>query len=94
MEHPYQTPSPLEHAMRERGFAQNTESHLDDFISQAQHVLENLTDQHGILKVCRNVCLLSEIMRRNAYQPNVANTKTHLGHCKYVGSLTKCYTIY
>ncbi|KAG2172496.1 hypothetical protein INT44_006669 [Umbelopsis vinacea] len=50
MEHPYQTPSPLEHAMRERGFAQNTESHLDDFISQAQHVLENLTDQHGILK--------------------------------------------
>ncbi|KAH8555795.1 hypothetical protein BGW37DRAFT_419388 [Umbelopsis sp. PMI_123] len=50
MEHPYQTPSPLEHAMRERSFAQNTESHLDDFISQAQHVLENLTDQHGILK--------------------------------------------
>lgn len=37
--------------MRERGFAQNTESHLDDFITQAQHVLDNLTDQHGILKV-------------------------------------------
>ncbi|GAB5589469.1 Protein transport protein bos1 [Umbelopsis nana] len=50
MEHPYQTPSPLDHAMRERNFAQSTESHLDDFISQAQHVLENLTDQHGILK--------------------------------------------
>jgi Golgi SNAP receptor complex protein 2 len=52
MEHPYQTPSPLDHAMREQSFAQSTESHLDDFISQAQHVLENLTDQHGILKVC------------------------------------------
>ncbi|CAM0136720.1 Protein transport protein bos1 [Umbelopsis sp. WA50703] len=51
MEHPYQTPSPMEHAMREQSFAQNTESHLDDFITQAQHVLDNLTDQHGILKV-------------------------------------------
>ncbi|KAJ2960489.1 hypothetical protein NQZ79_g4098 [Umbelopsis isabellina] len=50
MEHPYQTPSPMDHAMRERSFAQNTESHLDDFINQAQHVLDNLTDQHGILK--------------------------------------------
>jgi hypothetical protein len=94
MEHPYQTPSPLEHAMRERGFAQNTESHLDDFISQAQHVLENLTDQHGILKVRRNVCLLSEICKESYLSANVANATTNFGHCKYVGSLTKCYTVY
>ncbi|OZJ04824.1 hypothetical protein BZG36_02341 [Bifiguratus adelaidae] len=50
-ESPY-TPPPtrFEHAQRESTFAQNTESAIDDFISTAQHVLENLTDQHDILK--------------------------------------------
>jgi hypothetical protein len=40
-----------EFAMREQSFSRNTESQLDDFIGQAQNLLENLTDQHGILKV-------------------------------------------
>lgn len=36
--------------MREQSFARNTDSQLDDFIGQAQNLLENLTDQHSILK--------------------------------------------
>lgn len=43
--------SRAEFAMREAAFAASTESQLDDFILQAQNILENLTDQHGILKV-------------------------------------------
>ncbi|KAI8887687.1 V-snare-domain-containing protein [Backusella circina FSU 941] len=49
-EYPYQPMSRDEFAMREQSFARNTESQLDDFIGQAQNLLENLTDQHGILK--------------------------------------------
>jgi Golgi SNAP receptor complex protein 2 len=40
-----------EFALREQSFARNTDSQLDDFIGQAQNLLENLTDQHSILKV-------------------------------------------
>ncbi|KAI8143197.1 hypothetical protein BJV82DRAFT_515186 [Fennellomyces sp. T-0311] len=39
-----------EFAMREAAFANNTDAQLDSFIDQAQNLLENLTDQHGILK--------------------------------------------
>ena len=50
-EHPYQPLSRDEFALREQSFAHNTDSQLDDFIGQAQNLLENLTDQHSILKV-------------------------------------------
>ncbi|CAO3636092.1 unnamed protein product [Mucor fragilis] len=50
-EHPYQPLSRDEFALREQSFARNTDSQLDDFIGQAQNLLENLTDQHSILKV-------------------------------------------
>ncbi|KAI9336253.1 hypothetical protein BD770DRAFT_401780 [Pilaira anomala] len=49
-EHPYQPLSRDEFAMREQSFARNTDSQLDEFIGQAQNLLENLTDQHSILK--------------------------------------------
>ncbi|KAG2204280.1 hypothetical protein INT46_004538 [Mucor plumbeus] len=49
-EHPYQPLSRDEFALREQSFAHNTDSQLDDFIGQAQNLLENLTDQHSILK--------------------------------------------
>ncbi|CAO0790367.1 unnamed protein product [Mucor circinelloides] len=49
-EHPYQPLSRDEFALREQSFARNTDSQLDDFIGQAQNLLENLTDQHSILK--------------------------------------------
>ncbi|KAI8637465.1 putative v-SNARE protein Bos1 [Parasitella parasitica] len=49
-EHPYQPLSRDEFAIREQSFARNTDSQLDDFIGQAQNLLENLTDQHSILK--------------------------------------------
>ncbi|KAG0736549.1 hypothetical protein G6F57_009391 [Rhizopus arrhizus] len=49
-EHPYQPLSRDEFALREQSFARNTDSQLDDFIEQAQNLLENLTDQHNILK--------------------------------------------
>ncbi|KAI8380515.1 hypothetical protein EDC96DRAFT_491243 [Choanephora cucurbitarum] len=49
-EHPYQPMSRDEFALREQSFARNTESQLDDFIGQAQTLLENITDQHTILK--------------------------------------------
>ncbi|KAG0165219.1 protein transport protein bos1 [Apophysomyces sp. BC1034] len=49
-EYPYQPLSREEYAMREHSFAESTESQLDDYILQAQNILENLTDQHGILK--------------------------------------------
>lgn len=39
--------------MREQSFARNTDSQLDEFIGQAQNLLENLTDQHSILKVVK-----------------------------------------
>ena len=39
-----------EFAMRESSFVDNTDVQLDSFIDQAQNLLENLTDQHGILK--------------------------------------------
>lgn len=39
--------------MRESAFVDSTDSQLDDFITQAQNLLENLTDQHGVLKVRR-----------------------------------------
>lgn len=39
--------------MRESAFVDSTDSQLDDFITQAQNLLENLTDQHGVLKVNR-----------------------------------------
>lgn len=38
-------------AQREQAFGDQTDSQLDDFITQAQTLLENLTDQHGVLKV-------------------------------------------
>jgi Golgi SNAP receptor complex protein 2 len=50
-EHPYQPLSRDEFAMREQSFTRNTDSQLDEFIGQAQTLLENLTDQHSILKV-------------------------------------------
>ncbi|KAI9268933.1 hypothetical protein BDA99DRAFT_503022 [Phascolomyces articulosus] len=37
-------------AMREASFVNSTDAQLDSFIDQAQNLLENLTDQHGILK--------------------------------------------
>ena len=51
-ENPYQ---PFEEsrsafAMRESAFVDSTDAELDSFIGQAQNLLENLTDQHGILK--------------------------------------------
>ncbi|KAG2209934.1 hypothetical protein INT47_003369 [Mucor saturninus] len=49
-EHPYQPLSRDEFAIREQSFARNTDSQLDEFIGQAQTLLENLTDQHSILK--------------------------------------------
>ncbi|KAI8382360.1 hypothetical protein BD560DRAFT_386343 [Blakeslea trispora] len=49
-EHPYQPMTRDEFALREQSFARNTESQLDDFIGQAQTLLENITDQHTILK--------------------------------------------
>ncbi|KAI9261928.1 hypothetical protein EDC94DRAFT_609263 [Helicostylum pulchrum] len=49
-EHPYQPLSRDEFALREQSFARNTDSQLDEFIGQAQSLLENLTDQHSILK--------------------------------------------
>ncbi|RCH92159.1 protein transport protein bos1 [Rhizopus azygosporus] len=49
-EHPYQPLSRDEFALREQAFVNNTDSQLDDFIEQAQNLLENLTDQHNILK--------------------------------------------
>ncbi|GAA5809075.1 hypothetical protein MFLAVUS_002478 [Mucor flavus] len=49
-EHPYQPLSRDEFALREQSFARNTDSQLDEFIGQAQNLLENLTDQHSILK--------------------------------------------
>ncbi|KAF7727884.1 protein transport protein bos1 [Apophysomyces ossiformis] len=49
-EHPYQPISRQDYLMREHAFAESTESQLDDYILQAQNILENLTDQHGILK--------------------------------------------
>ncbi|CDS11968.1 hypothetical protein LRAMOSA04164 [Lichtheimia ramosa] len=47
-EYPYLSRS--EFAMRESAFVDSTDSQLDDFITQAQNLLENLTDQHGVLK--------------------------------------------
>lgn len=38
-------------AQREQAFGDHTDSQLDDFITQAQTLLENLTEQHGVLKV-------------------------------------------
>jgi hypothetical protein len=38
-------------AQREQAFGDQTDSQLDDFITQAQTLLENLADQHGVLKV-------------------------------------------
>ncbi|KAL1928015.1 hypothetical protein VTP01DRAFT_3420 [Rhizomucor pusillus] len=49
-ENPYQPMSRAEFAVRQSAFVDSTESQLDDFITQAQTMLENLTDQHGILK--------------------------------------------
>lgn len=49
-ENPYQPLTRDEFALREQSFARNTDSQLDEFIGQAQSLLENLTDQHGILK--------------------------------------------
>ncbi|KAI8099639.1 uncharacterized protein BX664DRAFT_321792 [Halteromyces radiatus] len=49
-EHPYQPMTRSAFAQREQAFGDHTESQLDDFITQAQTLLENLTDQHGILK--------------------------------------------
>ncbi|CAO3624394.1 unnamed protein product [Cunninghamella blakesleeana] len=49
-EHPYQPMSRSAFAQREQSFADQTDSQLDDFITQAQSVLENLTDQHTVLK--------------------------------------------
>ncbi|KAI8987837.1 hypothetical protein BDF20DRAFT_852479 [Mycotypha africana] len=49
-EHPYQPLSRDEFAFREQNFVRNTDSQLDEFIGQAQSLLENLTDQHNILK--------------------------------------------
>ncbi|KAI8391769.1 uncharacterized protein BYT42DRAFT_207926 [Radiomyces spectabilis] len=47
-EYPYQSRS--EFAMRQHSFIDSTDTQLDDFITQASNILENLTDQHGILK--------------------------------------------
>ncbi|KAL0082381.1 hypothetical protein J3Q64DRAFT_1228685 [Phycomyces blakesleeanus] len=49
-EYPYQPMSRLEAATRDTSFNDSTESQLDDFITQAHTILENLTDQHSILK--------------------------------------------
>lgn len=49
-ENPYQPTARDEFALREQSFARNTDTQLDDFIEQAQNLLENLTDQHNILK--------------------------------------------
>ncbi|CAO3607631.1 unnamed protein product [Cunninghamella echinulata] len=50
-EHPYQPMTRSAFAQREQSFADHTDTQLDDFITQAQNVLESLTDQHTILKV-------------------------------------------
>ncbi|KAI7865929.1 hypothetical protein BDF14DRAFT_1875416 [Spinellus fusiger] len=49
-EHPFQPMSRLALATREQNFTESSESQLDDFITQAHTLLENLTDQHTILK--------------------------------------------
>ncbi|CAO3672518.1 unnamed protein product [Rhizopus stolonifer] len=49
-ENPYQPTARDEFALREQSFTRNTDTQLDDFIEQAQNLLENLTDQHNILK--------------------------------------------
>ncbi|KAI8980837.1 hypothetical protein BDB01DRAFT_795801 [Pilobolus umbonatus] len=49
-ENPYQPMTREAFAMREEAFVHNTDSQLDDFITQAQNLLENLTDQHSVLK--------------------------------------------
>lgn len=82
-EHPYQPLSRDEFALREQSFARNTDSQLDDFIGQAQNLLENLTDQHSILKVrlawfCRYkyVVLMQWIQKT---QKKILDTANHLG---------------
>lgn len=52
-EHPYSPQStPMQaYQARERNFASTAENQLDQFIAQAQNLLGDLTDQHGILKV-------------------------------------------
>ncbi|KAI9277809.1 hypothetical protein BY458DRAFT_504129 [Sporodiniella umbellata] len=49
-ENPYQPSERDEFALREQSFARNTDTQIDSFIEQAQNLLENLTDQHTILK--------------------------------------------
>ncbi|KAI8338283.1 hypothetical protein BC941DRAFT_396149 [Chlamydoabsidia padenii] len=49
-EHPYQPMTRSAFAQREQAFGDHTDSQLDDFITQAQNLLENLADQHGVLK--------------------------------------------
>ncbi|ORX57981.1 hypothetical protein DM01DRAFT_1301891 [Hesseltinella vesiculosa] len=49
-EYPYQPMTQSAFAARESAFADRTDSQLDDFITQANTLLENLADQHGILK--------------------------------------------
>ncbi|RUS22530.1 hypothetical protein BC937DRAFT_88561 [Endogone sp. FLAS-F59071] len=51
-EHPYSPQStPMQaYQARERNFASTAENQLDQFIAQAQNLLGDLTDQHGILK--------------------------------------------
>ncbi|KAI8069909.1 hypothetical protein BC940DRAFT_271361 [Gongronella butleri] len=49
-EYPYQPMSRSAFAERERNFTDHTDNQLDEFITQASNLLQNLTDQHGILK--------------------------------------------
>lgn len=54
---PFRGPTPLpesnlreEHALREHSFIQNTESRLDDFLSQGRAIYDDLVEQRNVMK--------------------------------------------
>ena len=49
-ESPYQSMSRQNYALHEHSFIQQTESRLDEFLSQGREVLDNLVDQRTMLK--------------------------------------------
>lgn len=81
-----------EFAVREQSFARNTDSQLDEFIGQAQNLLENLTDQHGILKVGM-VQKWKCTEYAHAFLP-VENSKEDIGYSKSFGIVSKYYSLY
>lgn len=88
-EHPYQPLSRDEFALREQAFVNNTDSQLDDFIEQAQNLLENLTDQHNILKVKANISNKARLLTLE-----IENAKESLGCSKLFRTISECNTIH